>query len=534
MAGTRSRRYRRAVVPDAPSGPEPFRLAQLLVTLSLVTDLGAGFPPEHAVRVCLLASHLGREMGLSEDEVRAIYWTALLKHVGCTAYAHEQARWVGGDDNASFAEAAIVDFSDTRESMAMLLRLGSGASPLRRARLIGHAVVGSRRWDRELSNAFCDVAAQIARRLELGPEVVRGLYDILERWNGKGGPRGLSGEDIALAARVAQVAEQAILFNRLGGPDDAGAAMRHRAGGWVDPAVAAAFADRGSSLLKELDAGDALRAAVDAEPEPQAWIAAAGLDDVARAFADVADLKSVYTHGHSSAVASLAEAAGEVLGLERASRDALRRAGLLHDLGRVAVPAGTWEREGPLTVAEWEQVRLHAYHSERILSAAPALRGLAPLAGMHHERQDGSGYHRQATAGTIPMPARVLAATDTYRAMTETRAHRRALAPDAAAEAVQAEASAGRLDADAVRAVLEAAGHAAARIRRSWPAGLSDREVEVLVLAAQGLSTRTLAARLFISPKTVEHHIEHIYAKLGVSSRAALALFAMEHDLLAR
>lgn len=534
MAGTRSRRYRRAVVPYAPSDPEPLRLAELLVALSLVTDLGAGFPPEHAVRVCLLATHLGREMGLPEDELRAIYWTALLKHVGCTAYAHEQAEWVGGDDNASLAAGAIVDFSNGREAIAMLLRLGSGTSPIRRARLLGRAVTGSKRWDRELSNAFCDVAAQIARRLELGPEVVRGLYDILERWNGKGGPRGLSGEDIALPARVAQVAEQAVLFDRLGGPDDACAAMRHRAGGWVDPGVAGAFAGRGSSLLKELDAGDALRAAVDAEPEPRAWIAAAGLDDVARAFADIADLKSVYTRGHSSAVAWLSEAAGERLGLEEVNLVALRRAGLLHDLGRVAVPAGTWEREGPLTVAEWEQVRLHPYHSERVLSRAPVFQVLAPLAGMHHERQDGSGYHRQAAGAAIPMPARVLAAADAYRAMTEDRPHRTALVPDAAAEALGADAAAGRLDPDAVRAVLEAVGHAAARIRRSWPAGLSDREVEVLVLAAQGLSTKALAARLFISPKTVEHHIEHIYAKLGVSSRAALALFAMEHDLFAR
>jgi putative nucleotidyltransferase with HDIG domain len=246
------------------------------------------------------------------------------------------------------------------------------------------------------------------------------------------------------------------------------------------------------------------------------------------------DLKLPFTRGHSSGVAALAEAAARGLGLAEADAVAVRRAGLLHDLGRVAVPNGVWEKPGPLTHGEWEQVRLHPYHSERILACSPVLAPLAPLAGMHHERQDGSGYHRQAAGAMVPLGARLLAAADAYHAMTEVRPHRPALDPAAAAERVRAEAAAGRLDPDAAGAVLLAAGHARSAPRRAWPAGLSDREVEVLRLIARGASYRAVARDLSISPKTAEHHIGHIYDKIGVSSRAAAAMFAMEHDLLAR
>jgi HD-GYP domain-containing protein (c-di-GMP phosphodiesterase class II) len=246
------------------------------------------------------------------------------------------------------------------------------------------------------------------------------------------------------------------------------------------------------------------------------------------------DLKLPFTRGHSTGVAALAEAGARGLRLTETEVVAVRRAGLLHDLGRVAVPNGVWEKPGPLTRSEWEQVRLHPYHSERILTCSPLLAPLASIAGMHHERQDGSGYHRQASGSAVPLGARLLAAADAYHAMTEPRPHRAALSAADAAELLRAESTAGRLDPDAVGAVLLAAGHAQTAPRRAWPAGLSDREVEVLRLIARGASYREVARDLAISPKTAEHHIEHIYNKIGVSSRAAAAMFAMEHDLLTR
>ncbi|MGQ0668526.1 MAG: HD domain-containing phosphohydrolase [Actinomycetota bacterium] len=517
-----------------PEASDRLRLAELLAALSLVADLGMSFPPEHAARISLLATGLARAMDLPDDDVASVYWTALMKHVGCTAYAHELAALAGGDDIATLAGAATVDFAKPREAMGYMAGLGRGLPGFRRARVVATAMAGSRRWGREFETSFCEVGAGMARRLGLGPSVERGLFEILERWDGKGGPSGRRGDDVALAARFAQVAEQAILFDGRGGREAALAAVRERAGGWLDPAICDAFARHGLALLNEIEASDPLSGAVDVEPEPRRWIAVGQLDDVARTFGDAADMKSPFFRGHSAGVARVAEAAAVELGLPEAEALSLRRGGFLHDLGRVGIPTGTWERPGALTAAEWEGVRLHAYHSERVLSRSAVLAPLAPLVGMHHERQDGSGYHRGASGGAIPSPARVLAAADAFVAMTEERAHRPAMPPDAAARELEREASAGRLDPDAVRAVLRAAGHQPRAVRREWPAGLSEREVEVLDLVARGLSTRDVAARLFISPRTVEHHIGHIYAKLGVSSRAALAMFAMEHDLLAR
>ncbi len=209
---------------------------------------------------------------------------------------------------------------------------------------------------------------------------------------------------------------------------------------------------------------------------------------------------------------------------------AIRRAASVHDIGRIATPVSVWHRSGPLTPDDWEQVRLHAYHSERVLLRAPALASLAPMAGAHHERLDGSGYHRGTPAAGQPAAVRLLAAVDAYHAMTEPRPHREAMPAARAAEALAEESRAGCLDADLVAAVLETAGQPAPRIER--PAGLTEREAEVVGLLARGLQTKQIAADLGISPKTADHHIQNAYAKMGVSTRAAAALFAMEHGLV--
>jgi HD-GYP domain-containing protein (c-di-GMP phosphodiesterase class II) len=229
-------------------------------------------------------------------------------------------------------------------------------------------------------------------------------------------------------------------------------------------------------------------------------------------------------------VAQLATAAAEDLRIP--DPRSVHIAALLHDLGRTAVGAGVWEKSGPLSTGEWEQVRLHPYHTERILARSAALEPLARIAGMHHERQDGSGYHHGASAAEVPVEARLLAVADAYQAMTQDRAHRPARGPERAADAVTAEARKGRFDPEVARAILEVAGHPPPRIRTAWPSSLSDREVEVLRLVTRGLSNRAIAAALVISPRTAEHHVQHIYGKIGVSTRAAAAMFAMQHGLL--
>ena len=242
----------------------------------------------------------------------------------------------------------------------------------------------------------------------------------------------------------------------------------------------------------------------------------------------------MYTLGHSTHVGRLAHDAARAAGLSDEACRAVHVAGLLHDLGHVSVSTALWENRRTLTTAEWERVRLHPYFTERVLSRAPLLAPYAAIAGMHHERLDGSGYHRGAPGSVVGLEARIVAAADHYQGMREPRPHRGAADAETAARALRADVSAGRLDARAVDAVLGAAGHAVRAQRSNWPARLTDREVEVLRAVAQGASSKEVAQRLGISARTAQHHVAHIYRKIGVSSRAAAALFAIENDLIAR
>jgi HD-GYP domain-containing protein (c-di-GMP phosphodiesterase class II) len=254
-------------------------------------------------------------------------------------------------------------------------------------------------------------------------------------------------------------------------------------------------------------------------------------DVAASVIADFADLKSNYTAGHSRGVAALAAEAGQRCGLDEYTVRVLRRAGLIHDVGRVSVSTGVWDKPGALSDAEWESVRLHPYHTERILSRAGAFAEAVTVAGLHHERLDGSGYHRGARAEALSVASRILAAADVYQTKVEPRPHRDQLTSEEAARFLERETEAGRLDRAAVRAVLTAVGQPPPRLG-TWPAGLTDREVEVLALLSRGLTMKEIAARLVIAPKTVDAHVQHIYAKLEVRTRSGARLFAMEHGLV--
>jgi putative nucleotidyltransferase with HDIG domain len=241
-------------------------------------------------------------------------------------------------------------------------------------------------------------------------------------------------------------------------------------------------------------------------------------------------VKSPYTLGHSCAVAVLAESAARTAGLVEADAVLVRRAAYVHDLGRLGVSNAIWDKPSSLSVGERERVRLHPYLTERML-AASALAPLGTVAIAHHERLDGSGYPRGITGDALPMVARILGAADAYRSKLEPRPHRARLTADQAAAYLRDEVRVGRLDGDAVEGVLQVAGHAVRR-RRSWPAGLTAREVEVLRLAARGLAVAAIAAQLGISKKTAANHVEHIYVKIGVSNRARASLFAVKHGLI--
>jgi HD-GYP domain-containing protein (c-di-GMP phosphodiesterase class II) len=266
------------------------------------------------------------------------------------------------------------------------------------------------------------------------------------------------------------------------------------------------------------------------EPDPVRLVDDAESDALARTFGHLVDLKSPYLHGHSAGVGDLAAAGAQKLGLHEQVRT-VRLAGYLHDLGRVGISSRIWDKPAPLSVAERDQARLHPYYSERVLSRVPQLADVATLAGQHHERCDGSGYHRGAVGSQLSAASRVLAAADAYRSLVEGRPHRPALPAGQAAERLRAEARAGHLDGEALTSVLQAAGLAGGA-RTTRPSGLTRRQVEVLRLMAAGLSNRDIARRLVISPRTAEHHVQDIYLKIGATSRAAAALYGMEHGLL--
>jgi HD-GYP domain-containing protein (c-di-GMP phosphodiesterase class II) len=269
---------------------------------------------------------------------------------------------------------------------------------------------------------------------------------------------------------------------------------------------------------------------VEAEPDPQV-VAGVELDDVLAAFADFTDIKSPWLRGHSRSVAVLASAAATAGGLRDREIVYVRRLGLVHDLGMVGVPAGVVDRRGPLSSEAWERVRVHTYLSERILSRCAGLASLASDAGSHHERIDGSGYHRGAQ--TMSLPAQIVGAADVYVALCAERPYRPKVTVAEAIAVLTEEVNNGRLGRSAVEAVLLAAGHRPPTLNVGRPKGLTEREVDVLRLIARGRSNKEAARDLGISTKTVGTHVEHIYAKANVTTRAGVTLFAMEHDLLA-
>jgi HD-GYP domain-containing protein (c-di-GMP phosphodiesterase class II) len=284
-------------------------------------------------------------------------------------------------------------------------------------------------------------------------------------------------------------------------------------------------------LLDGLEEIDTWQAVVAAEPALAVVLAGERFDAALTAIANFVDLKSPYFLGHAMAVAELAGEAGRRAGLPAEEVTMLRRAGLAHGLGRLGISNAILDKPGPLGAGEWERIRLQPYLTERMLKQSEALAPLAAIAVQHRERLDGSGYPRGLSGTAIGRAARVLAAADAYQSMLEPRPHRPPLEADAAAAELRTAVRAGHHDAEAVEAVLGAAGHRVPR-RRAGPAGLTAREVEVLCLVARGLPNKAIADRLVISPKTVSNHLEHIYTKIGASSRAAAGLFAMQHGLL--
>jgi HD-GYP domain-containing protein (c-di-GMP phosphodiesterase class II) len=504
------------------------RLAEVVGSLSLATDLATGQPLEHGLRRTLVAVWLGDALGLSPGDLGDVFYVSLLGSVGCTLEATVLAR-LAADDIAIGGKIASVDISNPIEVAGFGIRhFGAGDPPLKRVgKVIAAAIAGPAEFQ-----AVCrDTAMRVGSMLELGPSIEEALAQCHERWNGRGGPKRLKGANIHVAARIFHVAHDAEVFDRIGGEGAGVAIVKRRAGNQYDPEVARRFAAIGDALLARLHEEPIWESFLDAEPAPMRLLSGQDIDRLAEAIANFIDLRSPFTFGHSAGVARLAEGGARELGLPEGDAAAIRHAGFLHDLGRAGVPIALWNATTPWTRQDQERARRHPSLTELVLARSSALGPLGSLAGLHHERLDGSGY-RSIPGSFQPVAARVLAVADAYRTKLEPRPHRKALRSEAAREAIGLEIRGGRLDGDVAKAVLAAAGHRQPASSATMPASLSEREIEVLRLLVRGLSNRQMADVLFISPKTVDHHVQHIYDKLGVSTRVGATLFALQHGLI--
>jgi len=506
------------------------RLAELVASLSLATDLALGQPQEHILRQTVIATRLSVVAGLSSDEQAAAYYVSLLAWVGCVADSHEMARWFGDDTHIRAASYEV-----NRAGLPMLRfllgNLAAEGSSWRRISMTGRFMKTGMREVMDSLAAHCQTTSQIADRIGLAAAVSRALPQVLERWDGKGGPVGLSAEQIEPTMRVSHIANEAEVYLRIHGEAAALDMLRERRGTAFDPALVDVCCANAEQIFGGLDDVDAWNAVIAGCAPLDRVMDRAELRTALETFADYADVKSPWFTGHSRAVAALVAEGARRAGLSATDVELVEFAGFVCRLGVIGVSAATWNRPGPLPVIEWERVRTVPYLTERVLAQQPRLAEIGAVASLVHERMDGSGYPRGLSGAAIPQTARLLAAAEVYQAMLEARPHRPSSSPADARTALLEEAAAGRLEAAAVNAILAAAGHQTRRLPNT-AGGLSAREVEVLGLLVRGLSNKQIAAQLFVSARTVGSHVEHIYAKIGVSARGAAAMYAMTHGLV--
>jgi len=486
----------------------PVRVAELMAVVASAGDFAKGYAEEQALRTCRIGMWLADVAGLDTDDRQAVFYLSLLRFVGCTATASEMAAALG-DEVAVSAAFATVDPRDLRSVVGTAAGLVGGAGP-RRALGVARFMLAAPPVIREHEVTSCEVARLFAERIGLPERVRAGLGQVFERYDGHGHPGTAAGANIFLPVRLEQVANAIELDVDIAG----------RAGSMLDPQLVRLALDNGPPPAGDLD----IDAVLAAEPEPWLTYDDDGLDRALAAIADVVDLKSIWFRGHSTRVAARAFSAAEAAGLSPAEAQLLRRAGWLHDLGRVAVSSSVWDKPGALSLAQWEQVRLHPYVTDRVVRRCGGLAAVAAVAGAHHERADGSGYHR----GTSPdRMGALLAAADVYTALGEDRPHRGALAIAERADVLRAE----QLPPWAVDAVLASTSTNRTTVAPAVQP-LTDRERDVLALIARGATNRAAATALGISAKTVNAHLEHIFAKLGVSTRGAAAFAALSAGLL--
>ncbi len=522
--------------------PNEVRMADLLGALSLAADLGVGLSAEHAARSCYIGLQIAVELGLNSEEYADLYYAALLMDAGCTAFTSQLGAYILGEEISARRDLYFhTDVGNPLAVMGWLVRYMAAGQPfpVRASRSVDFVLHGKDRMREGFRNT-CDAACRLAGRLGMSSRVQNALRSIFEQWDGGGMPLGLRGEAIPLISRIVYVTGFLEVFHRLGGRETMLGLARVRRGKSFDPRVVDAFeaASARPGFWETLDRESIWETVLALEPEsPRRFISAERVADLAFSFADFTDLKAPHLVGHSRRVAEIGRRLGERLRLPAATVSTLHLAGLLHDLGLVTLPSFVLGKaENTLSPAEREMFELHPHHGQRIVARIPAFDAVAELVAAHHERMDGRGFPRGLAGAQIPVGARLIAVADRFDDLTHGAPGREPLEPAAALRVMRDEVG-GSLWAEAFEGLCEDVrepGVASPRMRRrGWPSGLTDREVEVLRLLTRGLSRREMAAALVVSESTVRAHLEHIYAKIDVSSRAAATLFAVEHDLLA-
>lgn len=505
--------------------------------LSLATDLALGQPQEFALRSALLAARLAEAAGASDEDIRACVFQALLRYVGCNADTFLMAALLG-DEYVLRRDFALIDAARPGEVMRVIVnamrRRHAGLSGARMAVAIARGLARAPGETRAILTGHCEVARRIAERLGLPDPIRDNLHQLYERWDGKGMPSGLKADEVAFAVRVVTLAQDALVLIDAMGTEAAAAKIRNRSGRAYDPRLAALAAGDLARLVAGLDAAPGAQALRAYDTGADRLLDAAQIDAACLVVADMSDMRMPHTAGHSRAVAALAEDAAKRLRLPSDDIHALRRAALMHDIGEVVLPVALWTRPQPFSEAERGDACLHPYYGERIVArAGSALGPVAALVGRHHERLDGSGYFRGTRAVELSPAARILAAAEAWQSAIEPRPHRQPASPQTAEARLRAAIRAGALCGEAAEAVLAAAGRrpAAARHGAGGIGDLSAREIEVLGLLVRGLTAPQVGQRLGIAPKTAANHVQNLYAKLGVTTRAAAVLYAVERGI---
>ena len=434
------------------NGVVDLHLSEVLSGLSHALDMTEGQVPGHAERSCLIGMRIAAALDLDDDTRSSLFYALLLKDAGCSSNAAKVAALFGVDDAIVKSSRRLTDTASTSQAVLHVLRTaGAGGSVLARGRHTAAALRAGRAGARSLVELRCERGAAVVRAIGLGEVAARAIMDVDEHWDGGGYPAGISGDDISLAGRVLCLAQTTEVFWQHGGTVAACEIARKRRQTWFDPTLVDAL------LGLEHDARfwRSLETATVTEVEPPEHVLVADearLDLVAHAFASIVDAKSPYTATHSEGVAAIADALAALLDLDVGTRATLRRGALLHDIGKLGVSNRILDKPGRLNPSEWETVRRHPQWSMEILARVGAFQDVARIAGAHHERLDGSGYHRGLTAAELDQPSRILAVADVAEALSADRPYRSALEADEVLE-IMRRAAGHALDRDAFAAL---------------------------------------------------------------------------------